>query len=143
MELFIYAEPTRTSSLSQISRIANVVLLTLMTCAFFVIPHRAATAQTVHIPDRYLRSALKSVLGKEAGENITQADMASLKSFDAPAFRIRDISGLEFAINLTNLNLEFNHILDISPLENLTNLEVLDLDFVRRLSDISSLDISP
>ena len=143
MELFIYAEPTRTPSLSQISRIANVFILTLMTCTFFVIPHRAATAQTVHIPDHSLRFALKSALGKEADENITQADMASLKSFDAPALRIRDISGLEFAVNLTNLNLEFNRILDISPLENLTNLEILDLDFIRRLSDISPLDISP
>ena len=76
-----------------------------------------ATAQTVHIPDPKLRGALELALGKEAGDAITQADMASLESFDAFESGIRNISGLEFAVNLTTLHLGINRVADLTPLK--------------------------
>ena len=40
-------------------------------------------------------------LSKASGAPITQAEMATLTRLDAPNKNIRDLTGLEFAINLT------------------------------------------
>ena len=93
----------------------------------FYLSHQIALAQTVHIPDPGLRATLELALGKQVGEDITQVEMASLESLDALETGIRNIRGLEFAVNLTELHLGRNRILDLSPLEGLKNLSVLDL----------------
>ena len=134
---------------------------------FFFGHLQIATAQTVHIPDPSLRAVIEAALGKEAGEDITQADMASLKSLQASKCRfvrlqdtrnwstpnrwtclpiydtygaaIENLTGLEFAINLTELHLGRNLISDVSALENLTKLTYLDLGANWRISDVSPL----
>ena len=93
----------------------------------FYLSHQIAMAQSVHIPDPGLRAALELALGKQADEDITQVEMASLESLDALETGIRNIRGLEFAVNLTELHLGRNRISDLSPLEGLKNLSVLDL----------------
>ena len=140
MKVFICAELTRTPFLSQPFKIASVVIPTLITCAFFLIPHQAATAQTVRIPDPNLRSIIKSTLDKETGANITQEDMASLEILEVFHSDISDITGLEYAINLTELHLGRNRVLDVSPLKDLTNLIHLDLHRNQIISDVSPLE---
>ena len=101
-----------------------------------------------NIPDANLRAVIADSLGKTSGEAITSAEMATLTRLDAPDRGIRDLTGLEQAINLTGLNLgsasvndaflNSNAISDLSPLSNLTNLTELDLDR-NSISNISPL----
>ena len=110
-----------------------------MVCVFFLILHQIAAAQIVDIPDPNLRAVLESALGKESGDDITQADMASLESLESVQSGIRNLTGLEFATNLTKLHLGLNEISDLSPLKDLTNLIELDLHRNQRISDVSPL----
>ena len=57
------------------------------------------------IPDAKLRAAIAMELGKASGATITQGDMTRLTGLNAPGANIRDVTGLEFATNLTRLNL--------------------------------------
>ena len=139
MKVFTCTESTRTLFLSQISGIIYIIILTLIACAFFLIPHQIAIAQTVHIPDPNLRAALGSALGKEVGADISQAEMESLESLDAFEAGIRDLTGLEFAVNLAAVYLGLNEIGDVSPLKNLTKLTVLDLHRNGKILDVSPL----
>ena len=109
----------------------------------------AATAQVVNIPDANLRAAIEEALGKAAGATITANEMATLTHLDAPNANISDLTGLEHAINLTELFLSREYVQevgrwvnsssvsDLSPLVGLTNLTVLWLE------DTSISDISP
>ena len=92
----------------------------------------------VHIPDAKLRAAIAKALGKASGATITKGEMLRLRALKAEDVGISDLTGLEFATNLTDLDLDFNAISDISPLRGLTNLKDLDLDF-NAISDISPL----
>ena len=103
----------------------------------------------VSIPDANLRAVLEDSLGKASGETITRGDMANLIRLIARNANISDLTGLEFAFNLTRLDLgtEFvsgggdvnsNHISDLSPLSGLNNLTSLNLER-NSISDVSAL----
>ncbi len=62
----------------------------------------------VYIPDANLRAVIQDVLQKSRFAPITVTDMASLTALDASNRDIRDLTGLEFATNLTALNLVDN-----------------------------------
>ena len=101
-----------------------------------------AERTTVNIPDSNLRAFLEKILNKGPGTPITPADMATLTETDtkrgASGRGISDLTGLEFAINLTHLDLFGNSISDISPLASLTNLTLLYLSS-NSISDISAV----
>ena len=167
MRFFIsYKESPFPRFLKRNSKLTLVVVFVFLTCILFGVPRQIANAQTVHIPDPGLRAALELALDKKAGEDITQADMAGLQSLQASRCRflglsktgprsanrwicqpadgtfgsgIRDLTGLEFAINLTTLHLGRNKISDVSPLKNLIKLTYLDLGSNWRISDVSLL----
>ena len=92
----------------------------------------------VTIPDATLRAQIEPALNKQAGEPITTAEMATLTGLEAPNADISDLTGLEHAINLTELVLNDNSISDISPLTELTELTNLNLNN-NSISDLSSL----
>ncbi len=92
----------------------------------------------VTIPDIYLRAAIEKALGKASGATITKGDMETLNDLEAVTAGISDLTGLEFATNLTGLELGGNTIADISALSGLTNLRVLGLRFTN-VTDISAL----
>ena len=164
MRFLTYTELTPPVPERQNIQVAQVINLILTVSVLSLTPHRIATAQPVHIPDPALRAVLELALGKEAGANITQAEMASLEVLQASKCHflersrvprwlplpqrcpyhtfesdIRDLTGLEFAINLTELHLAHNQISDVSPLKALTKLIVLDLHNNFRISDVSPL----
>ena len=58
----------------------------------------------VHIPDPNLRAAIEQALGKTSGATITEADMLKLTELRAAERGVQDLTGLEFATNLTELN---------------------------------------
>ncbi len=92
----------------------------------------------VSIPDANLRTAIESALGKNSGAPITQAEMATLTHLWSNGSGIIDLTGLDFATNLTSLNLSHNNIVDVRPLQNLSNLTFLNL-YVNDITDLSPL----
>ncbi len=92
----------------------------------------------VTIPDAKLRAAIAAALGKARGATITKAEMETLTTLEAGEAGISDLTGLEYAINLTRLDLWLNHISDVSPLSGLTNLTLLNLGG-NHISDVSPL----
>ena len=129
---------TQTQSSWDNLSVASVVILMLTVCILFFVPYHPAAAQTVHIPDPGLRGVIEAALGKEAGENITQAEMESLESLEAFDSGIHNLIGLEFATNLVEMRFGNNKISDVTPLKDLTNLTWLSIKG-NRISDISLL----
>ena len=60
----------------------------------------------VNIPDANLRAVIEKALDKPEGATITAADMATLTDLSATGAKIRDLTGLEYATNLTVLLLK-------------------------------------
>ena len=95
-------------------------------------------AMIVVILDENLLAVIENSLGKAEGAPITRGEMVALTSLEAPNKNIRDLTGLEFAINLTKLSLYNNSISDITPLLGLNSLEWLALSS-NSISDITPL----
>ena len=92
----------------------------------------------VHIPDPNLRAAIAEALGKSPNAPITVEEMAKLTRLDVPNRGIRDLTGLQFATNVEQLQLRENQISDLSPIAGLINLR--SLSFPRsNVSDLSPL----
>ena len=88
--------------------------------------------------DEYLEAAVREKLEKPE-EPLTRAVIRELTSrLDAKERGIKDLRGLESAVNLTYLWLYKNQINDVSPLASLTNLTILDLTY-NQISDTSPL----
>ena len=69
----------------------------------------------MNIPDANLRAVIEKALDKPDAATITAADMATLTDLSATGAKIRDLTGLEFATNLTVLFLNDNQFYDLSP----------------------------
>ena len=90
----------------------------------------------IHIPDSNLRAAIAETLGKNPNAPITVEEMERLGRLDARNRGIRDLTGLQFAINLDDLILDTNQISDLSPIAGLIELNGLDLNG-NSISDLS------
>ena len=90
------------------------------------------------VADANLRTPLRISLGKEAGEAITQTDLATLLDFVAKDASIFALAGLEFATNLKSLSLGGNNIVDLSPIAGSSKLHTLSLER-NNISDIKPL----
>ena len=93
----------------------------------------ASASQTVSvapkwIPDPNIRVAIRRSLGLAVGEDFSQDDMLDLVHLSAAGLEIIDLTGLEYATNLSVADLAENEIVDLSSLEDLTELTTLDLD---------------
>ena len=99
------------------------------------------TAQVVDVPDPNLRTAIETALRLAPGDPITSAKMTTLNRLEARNANIGNLTGLDFAINLTDLNLANNMVSDISPLADLTNLTDLNLanNMVSDISPVAGL----
>ncbi len=108
----------------------------------------AVVAEPVNIPDPNLRAKIEEALGKASGDTVTTVDMEALTKLEASNANITDLTGLEAATNLRELNLgaveaeggfiNSNSISDISHLAGLTQLRTLSLGN-NSISDISHL----
>ena len=103
----------------------------------------AVAGSPVNLPDPLLRAVIEKTLNKVSGEPISEAEMATLTYTEPKSWSvgISDLTGLEFAINLTHLDLSDNSISDISSLANLTKLTHLSLrgDSVSDISPLAGL----
>ena len=97
-----------------------------------------ATAE-INIPDPNLSAAIATALGKSPSSPIVRGHMMTLTGLlGAQYASISDLTGLEFATNLTSLRLGGNSISDISAVSGLTNLTELRLEN-NSISDISAV----
>jgi len=94
-----------------------------------------AVAKPVYFADPNLQAAVEAQLGIS---DPNAEDMLALTYLDAQTSAIFELTGLEYASNLTDLYLFDNQISDISALSALTNLEILWLG-VNQINDISAL----
>jgi hypothetical protein len=121
-----------------IVRTAKVLRLCAATAALWLLlclPQTAAAEDPVHFDDDNLKSAVEGALGKT---NPTPTDMLALTSLDARWRNIGDLTGLEYATELTWLVVERNPIGDFAPLAGLTKLTWLDLEETG-ISDLAPL----
>ena len=93
----------------------------------------------VLIQDANLREQVRATLGLPEGHTLTQEKMEGLIRLDVSnAGEIKDLIGLEYATQLTELRLSSSVINDITPLKGLTKLTNLRI-YVTPISDISDL----
>ena len=118
------------------NRFFSIGTLLLSALLFFIpIPTRA---ENVNIVDPNLRAAINEALDKPANARITTDEMATLRHLEANNRDIENLTGLETAINLTDLSLSHNLISDLSPLRALTRLHHIGLED-NIISDLSPL----
>ena len=104
-----------------------------------VTPPEQKPDAVVHIPDLNLHAAIAEALGKNPNAPITVEDMAGLVELRAGDRGIRDLTGLQFATNLSTLKIDHNAaISDLSPLAGLINLKSIQM-FDSSVSDLSPL----
>ena len=92
----------------------------------------------VRIPDTNLRAVIAEELGKGPNAPITVEEMKRLDKLYANGRGIQDLTGLQFATNVSRLRLTRNQISDLSPLAGLIELRALSL-YSNPVSDISPL----
>ena len=134
LELF-----TRTPANKAIVNRLVFFLVVVMMVSILVTGESLEDQEVVDLRDPRLRDAIERALRKPPDALITEADMAILTgTFDAEYQNIRDLTGLEYATNLTWLKLGHNNIRDVEPLSALTNLTQLDLTG-NNISDVKPL----
>ena len=92
----------------------------------------------VHFTDPILQAAISKGIRRTPDVPITVEAMKRLNQLDLAGMGVTDLTGLEFAINLTRLHAPDNQISDLSPLTGLTNLAELNFDR-NQVSDLSPL----
>ena len=90
------------------------------------------------MPDKNLRRVVRETLKLEIDEPLTQKTMSNLVELYAQGRQIRDITGLEFAINLKVFYIYGTSIVDLTPLTNL-ELRVLNAGGCK-IVDVSPLE---
>ena len=111
-------------------KIAIFLIWSVFACSVF-------GEEPINIPDINLKAAIEAEL-HVSDPNVT--DMLNLTSLYSYSIRnkIKDLTGLEYAKNLTTLDLRGNQISNISVLSELNNLSYLCLS-VNQIDDISPL----
>ena len=118
------------------------LMLVFMVCSCWI---NSAFAQVeVTFPDTNLEAAVKKALRIAEGEPITVDSLQALERLTATNKGIVNLTGLEEATGLTDLDLGNNVIVNLGPLSNLTSLEELDLadnqiDNVSPLQNLTNL----
>ena len=109
-------------------------------CSFIILIHwySIAPAQVVEIPDPNLEKALREALELPNGTPITQQQMLQFTRLEAREKEIENLTGLEYATNLTDLRLARNEISDLAPLAQLNHLLLLSL-WGNPISDLSPI----
>jgi hypothetical protein len=80
--------------------------------------------------DENFEKRIRTVLKKET-EEITPEDMAGLTSLKVVPYDITDLTGIEFCVNLKELDISaLKKLKDLSPIRGLTSLEILNLNHI-------------
>lgn len=85
----------------------------------------AKSTQAITINDPAFENKLKEIFRLTADESITSHHMESLVALDISGLNIKDITGIEYALNLTDFRLNNNLVTDLTPIQNLTKLKII------------------
>ncbi|EAE7734758.1 LPXTG cell wall anchor domain-containing protein [Listeria monocytogenes] len=131
-----------------------MLVLFLITTVFLPFSNvRAASTDVVNIPDPYLKEGLKTIVGKPFLEELTEADLETISTADISYMYgfsgypvtglVRDLTGLEKAVNMTNLY--FSNQTEITNLNQIKNLPKLKkiVGISTGLNDIKALGEMP
>jgi len=104
---------------------------------------RIVFAPIVVFPDAGVEAAIREAIGKPT-EDILDADVVAVTALSARYRGISNLEGLEYCVNLTELDLSGNDIVEIDALAGLTKLAKLalennDIISLGPLSDLSNL----
>jgi len=114
---------------------AKNVIIVALAMLFAIAAASKSQESPVHFDDIALKAAVEEALGIT---DPTPTNMLGLTVLDAKERGIVDLTGLEYATNLTWLELHINQISDISAVAGLTNLTNLYLHDCQ-ISDISAI----
>lgn len=93
------------------------------------------------MPDPALRIAVRGEIGLLPDDPLTKEKMQAVGDIDVASKGISDLTGLEFATNLRELDLRDNPVTDLHPLTNLTTLKALYLSDI--FPNTPTLDLRP
>jgi len=82
----------------------------------------------VDIPDSNLRAVINAQLGRNFMDNLSRNDLSRLITLNASGMGISDLTGLEWAVNLTTADLQNNNITSTAPLDGIASLTMVLLD---------------
>ncbi|WP_197218024.1 leucine-rich repeat domain-containing protein [Cytobacillus firmus] len=94
--------------------------------ALDVTTKKPPSGKVITFKDKNLEKAIKDSLGID--RDVQESDLIDLTNLDLGAASIKDLSGIEKAVNLESLSLWGNEISDLTPLSSLVKLTELDLD---------------
>ncbi|EAF6701603.1 LPXTG cell wall anchor domain-containing protein [Listeria monocytogenes] len=86
-----------------------------------------AAQDIVNIPDPVLKSYLNGILGQPSTSDITEAQMDTITEVKIDNISLADLTGLDYAHNLTLLQLSTPRVSDYSIIAKLSNLTTLNL----------------
>ncbi|MDR7000098.1 Ig-like domain-containing protein [Neobacillus niacini] len=101
-------------------------------------------SQVINIPDTHLREAINISLNKLPYSDVYLSELQGLQSLSLDGKNIKNLEGLQYAVNLQSISLTNNAITDISPLGNLSNLTKLylagnQIQDIKPLSNLQNL----
>ena len=88
-------------------------------------PNAPCDSRIVTVNDFFLQASISEALGTDFNDDVTCAQLGTIKELDASGneirpgafrFSVTDLSGIEYAVNLENLNLRGADLSDISAL---------------------------
>lgn len=91
------------------------------------------------LQDTWLEQAALQQLGLDPDERITKEDLLQLESITSRSSNIESLEGLQYALNLKELDLRNNLISDLSPLQDLKNLKSLNIRENPNITNLSPL----
>ncbi len=108
-----------------------------------------AFGDVVTFPDPNVEAVIRDAIGIPTGD-IEDTDLIGLTNLDASDRGITDLTGLEYAVDLTVLALWGNPISDLSPLSGLTGLtelvfghnQISDLSPLSGLTNLSTINLN-
>ena len=112
----------------------TVAIICLFQCTI------AFSQDVVDVLDPNLRGALREALSLSVNQPITRAKLRSLTIFDAPGRQIKDLTGLEHAVNLKFIGLPYNEFSSLEPVMDLTKLESFYIWGNPHIKDIAALE---
>ncbi|MGA1874943.1 MAG: leucine-rich repeat domain-containing protein, partial [bacterium] len=92
--------------------------------------------------DEALDAAVREALGLQPGDIMLPSDLNGLTELDASNKGITNLTGMQFCGDLTTIYLQYNEIIDLTPLAGLTELRHLNL-MDNEIVDITALSSLP
>ena len=98
----------------------------------------------VEIPDQALKSRLLARFDKNQDGELSKSEMSQIEYFDAYNAGITDLTGLEYATEISSLEVPYNGIKDLAPISKLPNLQYLNVkeNQITKVPDFTETNLS-